>query len=248
MPDARITMEKLLAEVRTSSAADFYRKLWEPRTALSELPTISREDFLRVSLSKRRYKNERALVKVVHDPRGAFLSEWSFADIGRESFGLLSKRPLVYLTDPHEAIEKSMWCYERGMVPLIGEKDPDITMFAADKYMVDSLVTDAVALARLKPYFESHGRLTSISVLGSAFDTAALAPYTAFADTFRLVLALPETGAFAEAPYAHDPRFKALPECVIERAETLVVSKLRALVTPIIKYRTHIPAAVYDRA
>ncbi len=137
MSGAQTTMEALLSKVRSAPEADFYRTLWGKNARFSELPTVAREDFLRVPLSKRRYKNERALVKVVHDPRGMFLSEWSFADIGRESFGLLSKRPLVYMSDPHEAIEKSMWCYENGMVPLIGEKDHDIAMFAAGKYQID---------------------------------------------------------------------------------------------------------------
>ena len=248
MSSTQATMEKLLSRLRTAPESDFYRTLWGKNLRFSELPTVAREDFLRVPLSKRRYKNERALVKIVHEGGRAFLSEWSFADIGREPFGLLSKRPTVYLSDPHEAIEKSMWCYENGMVPLIGEKDPDIAMFAAGKYQVDSLITDAVALEKFKPYFQTHERISSISILGTSFDIPQLMQYAAYAETIRLVLALPEVGAFAHAALGPDIRFAPLPGCIIERDTTLIISKDSLLVTPIVRYRTTIPTSLYDGA
>ena len=113
-----------------------------------------REDFLDVPLSQRRYKDARSLIKIVHEGKRLFLSEWSFEDIGREPWGIPSARVLVYMTDPHEAIEKSMWCYENNMVPLIGEPDPDIAMFTASKYRIDSIIADTVSLPKLLPFLE----------------------------------------------------------------------------------------------
>jgi hypothetical protein len=237
---------ELITMTAEHSGVDFYRSKWGKERSFEALPTISREDFLRVPLSRRRYKVEKALVKVVHDPSGVFLSEWAFSDIAKEAYGLASARPLVYMTSPHETIEKAMWCYGNGVVPLAGEKDPDIAMYAAGKYRVTSMITDPEALQKFKPYFDSHERLESISVVGTAFDLGELQPFRAYADTVRLVLALPETGAFAEAPLSSEPRFTALPDCFIERDETLVVSKQLPLVTPIIRYRTEIPATFYD--
>jgi hypothetical protein len=241
-------LSALISGMSTHPEADFYRDHWGGKTGLENLPAVTREDFLRVPLSRRRYKNETSLVKIVREDARSFLSEWSFADIGKESFGLRSERPMVYMSDPYEAIEKSMWCYENGMVPLVGEKDADVAMFAASKYDIDSLITDAVALPKLRPYLEGRGRLKSISVLGTVFDLRELASYVGFTETLRLVLSLPETGAFAEADYAQEPRFKALPGCMIERGETIVVSKVRLLVTPVIRYRTDIPSSAYDGA
>ena len=83
-------------------------------------------------------------------------------------------------------------------------------------------------------------------MLGTSFDTDRLAEYTAYAETIRLVLALPEVGAFAEASLGPSIRFTPLPGCIIERDTTLIVSKESLLVTPILRYRTDIPAATYD--
>lgn len=235
--------DELIRNAAEHSDATLYRDRWGSVREFPSLPTISRSDILAVPLPQRRYKNESSLVKIVRGER-PFLSEWSFGDIGMEEFGLLSQRPLVYMSDPYEAIEKSMWCYRRGMVPLIGEKDPDIAMFAAEKYAVDSLITDPDALLKMRPYLETH-RLSSISVIGSAFHVDALAPFSALCERLRLVLALPEAGAFADAPFSAHPTFAALPGCRVDREETLIVTKERLLVTPIIKYRTDVPAAAY---
>ena len=242
-------IQKLVTKVSSAAESGFYHSLWAGKTDFSDLPTVSRDNFLYTPLSKRRYKNEKGLVKVVHDSRGLFLSEWSFADIGREEYGLPAERPMVFLTDPHEAIEKSMWCYERNMLPLVGEKDATITSYAASRYQIDSLITDAEALVKLASYLESRQEpLDSISVLGSSFSPESLVPYRAYAARVRLVLSLPETGSFAQAELAAAPRFETLPGCVVEREETLIVSKETMLVTPVIRYRTEIPASFYDGA
>lgn len=235
-----IELEHLVATVRESTLSDFYRMRWGS-AASSDLPTISRDDLRAVPLSKRRYKNEKGIVKIVRDERGPFLSEWSFTDIGNEAYGIESSRPMVYLSDPHDAIEKALWCYEQNMLPLLGEKDPEIAGYAASKYQIDSLITDAPSLVRLRGYLESRKTsLACISVLGSDFDTTMLSGFTPFAERIRLILALPETGAFAGAELADDPRFAALPACIIEKGDTLILTKLRSLTTPIIGYDTGI--------
>jgi hypothetical protein len=239
----------LIAAAHAHPQADFYRTVWGAERSFESLPTVSRRDFLNVPLSRRRYKVEKALVKVVHDPHGIFLSEWAFADIAKEAYGLPSARPLVYMTNSGETIEKSMWCYGSGVVPLAGEKDPDIAMYAAGKYRVTSMIADADSLPKFRPYLDEHEPLESISVIGALFDAGALREFTRYAGTLRLVLSLPETGAFAEAVLSdRAPRFSALPGCLIERDGTLVVSKLASLVTPVIRYRTEIPVSLYDGA
>lgn len=212
----------------------------------SKLPTISRKNFLQTPLSKRRYKDARALVKIVHSDEGPFLSEWAFDDIGREPWGLPSTRPMVYLTDPHEAVEKSMWCYENNMLPLIGEKDPDIAMFAAGKYKIDSLIVDPLSLPKLLPYLKSRTeKFSSVSILVDSFDVSSLLPFIEYAENVRLVLSLPEVGGMAVAPLTETLHFRALPNCIIEESSgTLVVTKIAELVTPIIRYATTIPSGI----
>ena len=234
------TLQHLIDSVRIYPGSDFYRARWGDAAAFSELPTVGRKDFVEVPLSSRRYKEERSLVKIVHGKEGSFLSEWSFDDIGKEQWGEIGARPLVYMTDPHEAIEKSMWCYEQNRVPLIGEKDPDLTIYAAGKYRIDSLITDASALARFAPYFKTHDPLTSLTIIGDTFDTEALMPSLEYARRVRLVAALPETGALAYAELATKPEFRTLPGVVAEEDGELVVTKCSMLVTPVIRYRTGI--------
>lgn len=239
-------IEKLVAFVRDSKNSDFYRDAWVGAGNFSELPAIFRADFLRVPLSKRRYKNDKALVKIIHSDGEMFLSEWSFEDIGKEKFGLSSNRPMVYLTNSHEAMEKSMWCYENNMVPLVGEKDPNVAMFAAGKYKIDSLIADAESLPKLMPYLEKLGKkLLSISILGDHFNTLSLTSYLNFAEKVRLVLCLPEVGSFAELYLNYDSKFKALPDVILEDMNGfLSVTKNKKLVTPIVRYKTDILADV----
>ncbi len=244
MKDRKKEVEEYVRSVRSSKHSDFYKKIWGAQEVFSELPAVSRGDFLQTPLSARRYKEEKSLVKIVHSDDSAFLSEWAFSDIGRESWGIPSKRPMVYMSDAHEALEKCVWCYERGMVPLIGELDADIAMYAAERYRIDSLITDAAALAKITSYLmRRDAQLDSITVIGNSFEIGALAPFAAFTKRIRLLLAFPETGAFAEGDISGGLRFSALPECIIEKNDgDLLLTKQNPLVTPIIRYRLGIPA------
>jgi hypothetical protein len=238
------TLQTLVTWAREHTGSDFYKTQWGEKKTFEELPTVSRADFLRVPLSQRRYKNGRALAKIIHTPEGPFFSEWSFEDIGREPWGIPSKRPMVYLEDSHEALEKSMWCYENNMVPLIGERNPNVAVFAAGKYAIDSLITDAVSLPKLLPYLKSRAeKLASLTILGDSFDSPALMSFSELAHTVRLVLRLPETGMIAEAPLTERPAFRAAPGVFTESEnDALIVTKLAPLITPIIRYRTDIPS------
>ena len=241
--DQRQRLDTLIASVREHPTADLYRAAWGDAGTFEELPSISRRDIVATPLARRHYASDIGMVKVVRDPSGSFLSPWSFADIARESFGAISKRPMVYLSDPHEAIEKSMWCYERGMLPVIGEKDAQMAMFAAGKYEIDSLIADPVSLLSFEPFLVSR-TLASITVISDTFEIGALSRFGAYASEVRLVLALPETGAIAVATLAQHSRFSLVRDCIIERDEHIVVTKLAPLLMPIIKYDTRISSEV----
>ena len=237
------SVERLIGFVRAHSQASFYRNVWGKAHVFEELPTISRDDISRTPPSERRYKNERGLVKIVQDTANPFSSEWSLEDIGKEVYGVISKRPMVYFADACEALEKSLWCYTHDMLPLIGELDPDLATFSATKYDIDSLITDTESLLKLSKYLESLKKpLTGITVIGDVFKPQDILPFTRFASRIRLLLALPEVGGFADAELSMHPTFNLLPNCIVEEEESfVVVTKLTALVTPIIRYRTHIP-------
>lgn len=201
----------------------------------------TRKDFIEIPLTERRTKDEKSFVKIVTTPEGKFLSEWTFDDIRAEVYGEQTLRPLVYMADAHEAIEKSLWCYEHGMVPLIGEENADITAYTAGKYQIDQIITDPIFLPRLLPYLKTRTEaLTSMSIIGTSFPTADLMQFAPFASRVRLVLALPETGVLAEAVLEARPRFILSSQVTKSSSQTLVVTKSTPLVTPIDTYDTGI--------
>ncbi|MFA7310077.1 MAG: hypothetical protein WC050_04190, partial [Candidatus Paceibacterota bacterium] len=192
--------------------------------------------------------DERSLVKIVRMPQGEFLSEWTYEDLKREPYGVVSKRPMVYMTDDHEEIEKSMWCYERGMVPLAGEIDPDIAAFTAERYQIDQLITDTTACGKLTSYLSSRAeRLLAISIIDTSFPLSSLVSLAPFAKQVRLVLALPETGVIAEAPLSTAPVFVVETDCTVADGKTLTLTKKTQLVTPITEYDTGIPISALTR-
>jgi len=216
----------------------WYVARWSGVREYSELPTTTRQDFLTTPLSKRRYKDERALVKIVHTPEGPFLSEWAFTDIAAEPWGIVTDRPMVYLTDPHSAIEKSMWCYEQNRVPLIGEKSADIASIAAKKYDIDSLIADPGSVMRMLPYLKSRTNpLKALTLVGESFDVADLGVLRPYAEEIRLVLAFPETGVLGVAALSEMPVFVAPENTLVEIVDgELVFTKVTLLSTPVIRY------------
>lgn len=245
-PDTARDLDGLISYVRESSCSDFYRSRWGDVKAFDALPCLSRADLVSVPFSERRYKQKKGMVKIVGAGDKAFLSEWSFSDIGSELYGQRTARPLVYMTDPYEAVEKAIWCYENNMVPLLGEKDPDMAMFAASRYQIDSLITDQQALVKFEPFLSALSEpLASITILGDAFSPDVLMSFERYARSIRLVLSLPEAGAFAEAVVSHSPKFIPLPGCIIENDSGIVLTKLARYPTPIIRYRTGVASDLF---
>lgn len=241
----REPIERLVTDIRAHPSADFYRAAWGGVTSFDALPVVSRDAFAACPLSQRSYKIEQGLVRVIHGPTGPYLSAWGYTDIAREPYGLPSKRPLIHFTDAHETVEKSMWSYFNHMVPLAGEKNNAVTELSARAFDIDSLITDPLMLANLLPYVQARTEpLASISLISHAFDPEDLMRYRTFANRIRLVLALPETGAFAQAELTEHVRFTLLGNCRIEDRETIVLTKVAPLITPIIRFDTGIPVTV----
>lgn len=236
-------LSELISFVRRHPRAHFYRDRWGSTSAFEALPTVSRSEMASVPLSARRYRDTKGMTKVVAFDT-PFLSEWDFEDIRSEPYGVASRRPMVHLSDPHETIEKAMWCHLNDMVCLVGERNSAIVRSTASQYEIDSLITDGEAILDLVPYLAKRRKpLIELSIIGAAFDAPALAAYAPYAQAVRCVLALPETGAFAEAALTELPAFRVLPECVIECVNgAVVLTRQKKLVTPIVRYATGILA------
>src|SRR3989344_9379983 len=235
-------MEKELSQlihfVREHPTARLYAEKWGTETAFESLPAVSRKELACAPMASRRYKEGGGLARVLRDADGPLLIEWSYADIAAEPYGVPAARPLVYFADPGESLTAAAWCYEHNMVPLIGEQNAAVVVRAAEAYQVDALLCDGRSLVPLEPYLtERRAPLESISVVDTSFSSGALSA-ARYAKRVRLVLALPETGAFAESSPDTYPTFSVLPGCMVEEDDGLILTKVAHLVTPVIRYRT----------
>jgi len=237
----------LVERIRTHPNASFYASRWGGASRFEDVPFVSRTDMGAAPLRVRSYKEESGMMKLVRTPTASFLSAWSFSDIGAEAYGVASKRPISYFSDSRESLEKAMWCYERNVVPLVGEQNATAARRAAELCDIDSLMTDMRALQGMRPYLEARGApLESVSIIDSEFSTGLQPVFAQYAKSVRLVLALPETGAFAEATLDTFPTFSVLPNCTLEVTPggELVLTKTAMLITPIIRYATGLTGIV----
>ncbi len=234
---------KLVHHVRSADAS-FYRALWVRTDDTESLPVVSRADFIRTPLKDRLYKDARMYAKYVTEGDVGFTSAWAFEDIVKEPYGVTSYRPMVYMQSAHEAIEKGIWCYGNGMVPLVAEHDPRLAAFSARRYKIDSLIVDtATHVETVTSILETVTLpLKSISIIGAHFDIPSFLMLKSYAENVRLVLAREETGVMAEAVLDENPLFIAVPDAVIHIEETIVITRKTLLCTPIIRYKTSIQA------
>lgn len=241
-------LQTLVKAIAECPHADFYREIWEGAKSFESLPAVSREDFFRFPLSRRRYKEKKGVAKVVHSNKRAFLSEWSFEDIAKEDLGdLNSHRPLIYFKDTHEVLEKCIWSYEKGALPFAREKDLGLTVTAAAKYHVDGLVVDPQGLLELSSHLSSLPGLETITIVGETFEEKSIQVGKKYVNNVRYILARPEVGAYAEMLRGKDLLFKGLPDTFLEGEKELIVTKKRELVTPVIRYNTRLSVHWIDR-
>lgn len=180
-----------------------------------------------------------------------FLVPRRLADIGKENFGVPCERPLVLLADPQEALEKSLWFYAHNILPLVGEANNlAVTVFSARTYGVDAIVSELPIIAEFLPRLETEydlGRIVSLTLIGRRFSYQDLAPFFREGRALRALVALPDTGAFAESCRARLAAGELVfhPDATSELdidAGMLVVSKTSDLLRPVVLQRTTLAA------
>ena len=78
-------------------------------------------------------------------------------DISAENYGSAAyKRPLVMFQSVQDSIEKSLWHYERNILPLIAEDNLELTCMAAAAFRIDAIVGDAASLSRLSGVLNAY--------------------------------------------------------------------------------------------
>lgn len=242
-------LQDLIHYVIENKEASLYAEKWKgSKLVFDELPCVTVSDLINSPIEARTYVRGNNVAKIVHAYASPFIIEWNTDSLCSEQYGdPQSKRPLVLLHDGYEALEKSVWFYVHGILPLLGEaKNLPVAAYAAAAYQIDALVTDESTIRAFAPLLAKQHALKDIhsfTLMGSSFDGAIL-PFVLerFADC-RLLLTLSEVGSIAESCpeslHVGVPIFHPVENCIIEFSDKrLIVTKIVLLPTPIIKYVT----------
>lgn len=248
-----LKLQSLLTYVMESHHSSFYRKrlgtsLKEVTTldGLVLLPSTSKEDISGTPLGDRMYINRgRGFMKIVDSETEPFLIKRVLAELKEEQFGCIGERPTVLFSNGHESLEKSLWCYEQNVLPVIGEStNIPVTDFLIHRYESDSFLGDVNSLKLLvanNADIFSHGE--TFNLYGSDFNISEINERISL-DKVNLILSLPEVGAFAySCPHQlKEGRLLFHPDknSIVELDKRLIVTKLIHMPTPIIRYVTNI--------
>ncbi|OGZ45135.1 MAG: hypothetical protein A2756_03365 [Candidatus Ryanbacteria bacterium RIFCSPHIGHO2_01_FULL_48_27] len=238
----------LIENICSSDASDFYRLRWGSKKEFNELPFLAVDDLIRTPFSKRRYRTQKGLVKIIRRNGSPFFIQRSHTDIGEENYGSPCERPTILFTDNGDALEKSLWFYEHFILPLLGRcQNMAVAAHSAAWYGTDAIVSDADTLQKFLPqlkkiYDSTHIR--TLTLIEKTFPPSTMKWGMLF-QVVRILAGLPECGAFAEKcpESGMKPFFHADKNSLLEVHDGyLVVTKLLPLVTPIIRYKTELRA------
>lgn len=257
-------LRRLTRGIYNSKESRFYKDLWGNVSFLngelnfSSLPATSAKDIIKPKFNDRIYIKKGLFVKIVYSDNIPFLLARTKADISREDYGEIRyERPLVFFESSHESIEKGLWLYSKNTLPLVAEDNLDITLMAAGRYGIDSVVGDALSLKKMfmggSQYFD-HKKIKNVTVIDSRFEENLSNFLTsAFAGAkLQLILASPETGPLAKLCKENTSKqsvFHPVDNTIIEVCgdDKLVATRLILLPTPIIRYETGIKIKMCDK-
>jgi len=249
-----LSFSQLLDYTSASPWAEVYAQHWTAHglqtnsPELADIPVMERESLRRAVSNERLHPSGPALVRGAGKPPLFFARNAS--DIAAEQYGSIGTRPLVLFSDRDEGIEKSLWCYARGVVPYIGDMSVfEVTSQIAMRYRVDTLLCDVPAidsLLALRPHAIPYTQdITSVVVFS---DTSIDATRKAAIST-RFPVAecyfrwrLPESGVCAAFSLRDDGAEELCPSDALLECDggTLTITVFRPLPMPLIRYNTGI--------
>ena len=253
-------LRTLLHEVSTSDQSAFYidhfrTEGFEPKISkdpeiLDCIPILQWETLVQTPFLKRLYRNSQLYTKIVsgRSHNKPILIARTTEDISEEHFGTIQTRPLVLFGTIHESIEKCLWVYEQNILPLVcTEGSGELTARTALQYGIDSILCDMGSFKEVSPHLSDYliENEVHVSVVDTAFDMSFLNTRVP-QHHYTLTLGLPEVGTIAHAcPETHGCDsivFHPDERSIIEILDTLIVTRLVNLPTPIIRYQTDIKA------
>ncbi len=241
-------LKQLLRSVYNSPKSNFYRNLYTQKGINAHglwenLPFVTQHDLIKTPLNDRLYLDKPIFVKIIHGDAGSFLFGRTVENIAQEYYGKVGERPLVAFSSSYEGIEKSLWVYEQNMLPLINLDAVRLTVLAAEKYDIDSIVGDIASITALGQELpqKQRSRIKYINIIDSRRTNI---DHSLFPNAeMREIFSLPETGNIAERCPTQKTKavWHGFKNVFIENDENkLVITKYELLPTPLIRYRTKI--------
>ncbi len=251
-------IEQFAHKVADSKDSDFYYNHFTKKKgsehvpkSLEHIPYMTFDVLTETPLERRLYKDIRMMGKLVYRDKKVLLMTRTMEDIEKESYGVLCKRPLVLFKNRHEGIEKSIWFYEKNILPLISETNHTITSTLAAQYKIDAILGDTESIVRCTPILEKQygvDEIQHIGIVDTYFNLSFLRTHFPHA-TLKCTLALPEVGTIGHMcrksylDVDTRPVFHPDPLSYVEIIDgEIVISRLVDLPTPIIRYRTELGA------
>ncbi|MDP3726112.1 MAG: hypothetical protein Q8R36_02855 [bacterium] len=254
-------LKQLLTTVYDSPLSAFYRNHFKKHnfspvqfqtlSDIEKIPILNWKLLSTTPLLERIYTKEPYLTKIIYKNDRSFLVGRTLADIALEDYGLSCTRPLMLFSTSHEGVEKGLWFFEHNILPAINEENLELTAMIAAKYEIDGIVAEMELLKQFLPRLQKNGynfsRISNIKIIDTSFDISFLKTHFP-SKNFKIILGLPETGAFAKAcPKSFDHEiivFHPNEMSILEFNETILVTRLLTLPTPIIRYQTNIFAEI----
>lgn len=244
----KLRLDALIATVYDSPHSEFYRKIFGKKdfVTLEDIPLLTQKDLASSPLNERTYTKDHLFVKIVPSNEGApMLIGRSRTDLKHENFGKMLTRPLVLSGSIYDALEKALWYYENGILPIVNEENNEVTKLAATFYAIDSITAD---LQSLYTFIESVpddqlSQIQHVNIVDSSFQILNQ-DRSPLEVTYTTTLSLPEVGTIAHGCKETSPGAALVlhpdPSTIVEvvQSNTLVITRLEKLPTPLIRYQT----------
>lgn len=229
-------------------SSSFYKDLWnmdspdiENIDDLRGIPILTSHELSNVTFPERDFATAQVFLKLVSKHSTPFLIGKTIQNIADESLVIAGERPLILFEKMEEIIEWGLFCYEQNILPLAAELNDKLTAIAAGLYGIDSIICDTRSLNAYSDLLIAHcdiDKILEIHVLDSSFEFSLEKkfPRSSFAYNFTI----PECGIIAQANNPNGA-WKSADTVVLESLnQTLIVSSLHKLPTPLVRYDTTI--------
>lgn len=241
MHEKKQRAEDICSLVLNHPTAHFYQERVSGNTpSHKNFPPLTRAVLAAHPYKNRIYtdRNEPHWTKIVYGTP-AFLMARTHRDLVKEPFGFAeSTRPLVAMIEREESMEKGVYFYERNTLAFLAHDLPEVTKVAAQRYAVDSFITNMRGAELYLPFVAQLPSLKHIRVLDARFDMQTLS--AAAPVPLSIQLYIPEYGSIAEAcPESLSKQkilFHVLEDTLLETGPETYATKLFLTPTPLIRY------------